>query len=145
MGRLRLRPDNVGGLADLGDDTAGGGGGGEGREVPAPGPRPRLHQHSVRWAVVRGGEVPDSGRGNLPAGHRLHHRNLPALPHGPGWRGHWIFQSEARALRVLVQRHGNTGSDGAPGSFLANSQIWRIRGPAVDYNVVWLDEDTAIE
>ena len=39
-----------------------------------------------------------------------------------------IFQSEARALGVLVQRYGKPGTNGAPGSFLSNSQLWGIRG-----------------
>merc|ERR1719433_1165122 len=46
-----------------------------------------------------GGEVPDSGWSNLPAGHRLHHRHLPAVPHDPGWRGStrlWVEQSSSR-------------------------------------------------
>ena len=84
----QLRPHNVV-VPDQSGDDGDAGGGGEGGEVPTPGPRPRLHQHSVRWAVVRGGEVPDSGGLHLPAGHGLHHRNLPAVQPGRGWGRYW--------------------------------------------------------
>merc|ERR1711910_256030 len=118
---------------------------GVGGEVSAPSGRPRLLQQPLLRPVVRGRQVSDSGRGNLPGGHCVHHRHLPAVRHDRGGRRHWLLQPETLPVRELDQRHGHSVSAGQPGTFLSDSQLGGFQGPAVDYNVVWLDEDTAIE